>query len=210
GTGRLVVAEALRRGHAVKALVRGNQADIGGAEGFADSVLASPAEVVRGDIRDRDAVPTALAGGDAGISCLGARLGQPPGTVRSDGTRTLVAAMRQAGPRRLVVVSTVGVGSSRARQSRPARLLWPRIVGTDRLVEADRAEREVIASDLEWTIVRPPRLVDAPAPGRIEVRPELRTRLSTQVSRLDLARLLVDLVEGSRFLREAVTVAGRR
>lgn len=198
GTGRLVVAEALRRGHAVKALVRTEHTTLPGVE------------TVRGDVRDPDVVTSALSGSDAVISCLGVRLGQPVGTIRSTGTRVLVNAMQRVGPRRLVVVSTVGVGSSKPRQSGPARVLWPRIVGVDRLAEADLAEQEVFASDLEWTVVRPPRLVDSNTPGTVEVGPDLRTRLSSQLSRLDLARLLVDLIEDGRFAREAVTAVTKR
>lgn len=197
-TGRLVVAEALRRGHVVKALVRDEHAALPGAE------------TVQGDVRDGEAVATALAGVDAVISCLGVRLGQPIGTIRSAGTRSLVAAMSQVGPRRLVKVSAVGVGTSKPRQSRMARMMWPRIVGADRLAEADLAERAVFASELEWTIVRPPRLVDATTPGRVEVGPDLRTGFSSQLARLDLARLLVDLAENNRFPRQTVTAVTKR
>ncbi|SCL36216.1 Putative NADH-flavin reductase [Micromonospora nigra] len=196
GTGQAVRVMAGPAGHDVVALVRD------------PAVTRLPdATVVNGDARDVAAVSTALAGVDAVVSCLGVRIGQEPGTVRSEGTAALVAAMRAAGVRRLVCVSTVGVGDSVAAQSRPARLLWPRLVGRDRLAEAERAEAAVRGSDLEWTLVRPTRLVDGPD-SRVATGVDVATGLRSQVSRTALARTLLDMVGTGAHLHRCVTVTG--
>ncbi|MEV4490314.1 NAD(P)H-binding protein [Micromonospora coxensis] len=197
GTGQAVRELAPALGHDVVALVRD------------PAVPRLPgARVAHGDVRDPEALGRALVGIDAVVSCLGVRLGQQPGTVRSAGTAALVAAMTAGGVRRLVGVSSVGVGESVAAQSRTARLLWPRLVGADRLAEAERAEAAVRGSDLDWTIVRPPRLVDGPDTP-VTVGVDVATGLRSQLSRAALARTLLDLVDTGAHRQSCVTVTRR-
>lgn len=196
GTGAAVVGQALERGWSVTALVRNGRAGVDPAAG-----------VITGDVRDAGTVGTALAGVDAVVCCLGVRIGQPAGTVRSEGTANLARQMHTHGVARIVAVSTVGVGSSVADQSRTARLLWPRLAGRDRLAEADRAEAEIRdpAHGLAWTLVRPPRLTDAPVSGHVAVGPSVRTGLRSQLSRADLAAVLLDQLTDDRYRGMAVT-----
>ncbi|MEU4425827.1 NAD(P)H-binding protein [Actinoplanes sp. NPDC024001] len=202
GTGQEVIRQALARGRQVTALIRRDTDR---------AALPGRVRAVVGDVLDPGSLSTALAGQDVVVSALGVRRGQPAGSVRSAGTATLVAAMTAAGVRRLVAVSSVGVGSSAAAQTRPARLLWPRLAGPDRLPEASRAEDSITASALDWTIIRAPRLVDGPVSGRLAVGETLRLPLRAQLRRSDLARALLDSAEdeGSIGRRtSAITRAG--
>ena len=183
GTGLQVVAQAVEVGKTVRALVRTAE----DAGRFDSSV-----EVVVGDALDPVSLTEALKGETEVISALGVRLGQPAGTTRSEGTATLVAAMEAARVDRLVAVSAVGVGSSRANQTLLARLLWPRLAGADRLAEAAKAEEAIAASSLEWTVIRAPRLIDGAASGRLRVSESLRLQLGAQLSRGDLAAALLE------------------
>lgn len=195
-TGRAVVDEALRRGISVSVLVR--RAEDSGA-------FPAGVRVTVGDARDEAALRQALAGETLVVSTLGARRGTPVGTVRSDATRTMVAAMSASGVRRLVAVSSIGVGDSVARMSRASRLLWPRIVGADRLAEVERMEAILASSPLDWTVVRPPRLMSGQPTGRAEVGTGVETGMRSQLDRADLARVLVDLALDAATVRTAVT-----
>ena len=198
GTGLEVVRQAQARGIAVTALVRR-------AEDAA--LLPAGTRIQVGDARDTTAVQTALAGQDCVVSTLGARRGSDVGTVRSDGTKSIVQAMREAGVERLVAVSSVGVGSSVAHMSGASRFMWPRIVGKARLAEAHSAEQAIMASGLAWTIVRPPRLVDAAKASDVAVGPEVAVGMQSQITRTALAGVLVDLATSEQAQGEAVTVA---
>lgn len=202
GTGRMVVDTALNRGFHVTALVRDP----------AQAPALSGAEVVTGDIRDASALDAALCGVDAVVSCLGVRRGPDPGTVRSVGTARLVEQMARHGVQRLVAVSSVGVGSSADDQSRTARALWRRLAGRDRLAEADRAAQAVRAAgaNLAWTVVRPSRLTDGAGGGALRVGPDVPTRMRSELTRADLARVLVDQLTDDRFVGVAVTAAAAR
>jgi putative NADH-flavin reductase len=183
GTGREVVRQALDQGERVTVLIRreGDRA-----------TLPTEVETVTGDVTDPASLKAALAGQDVVVSALGVRRGQPAGTVRSAGTANLVAAMAATGVRRLLAVSSIGVGSSAAAQTRPARLLWPRLAGPGRIPEASRAEDAIVATSLDWTIIRAPRLVDGPPSGRLAIGESLRLPLGAQLRRADLARALLD------------------
>lgn len=199
GTGIEVVRLALADGHHVTAFVRDP----------ARLPVQHPAlRVVRGDVLDPAALGDALGNAQAVISALGVRLGQAPGTTRSRGTAALVAAMRSAGVERLVAVSTVGTVGSRPAQSTVSRWLLPRLIGAERLAEADAQEAVIAGSRLTWTIVRPPRLTDGAATGRVRAAVGQRTSMRSQIRRADLARFLLDEAVNSRFAGSAPTVVG--
>jgi nucleoside-diphosphate-sugar epimerase len=74
--------------------------------------VATQLTAFRGDIRDADAVAKALAGVDAVVHCASALPSYPEDTIRSivvDGTRTVLAAARDAGVGRVVHISSTAV-----------------------------------------------------------------------------------------------------
>ena len=107
--GRYIVAEGLRRGHTMRAMVRPSR-DVATLPWHAHPRL----EVARVDLRDWDALPDAVAGVDAVIHAAaqqgGDFHGQMEGTVRT--TENLLHGMAASGVRRLVAVSTFSVYSA--------------------------------------------------------------------------------------------------
>src|SRR5687768_13362229 len=104
--GRYTVAEALRRGHSVRAMVRsGNDPARFGWEGSPDL------ELVRADLRSRKGLVEALAGVDAVVHLAAAKSGdvyeQYAGTVVA--TENLLWAMTEARVKRLVHISSFSV-----------------------------------------------------------------------------------------------------
>ena len=196
GTGRQVVAELLERGHEVVALVRDP----------AGSGLPEQVRTVRGTARDRAAIAALVAGGDAVVSALGPRRGDT--TLHREAAAGLVEAMRSAGCRRFVGVSGAGIdvpGDAKRLRDRVVSRLVQRLGGE--AVRDKAHEREVWAtSGLDWTLVRPPRLGDGPATGRVE-HSATRSARATSISRADLARFVVDCVEQGLYVGAAPLVA---
>jgi len=98
--GRRTAAEALRRGHQVTGVVRDPSRVTDQVPGVA---------LVRGDATDAASVADAVRGADAVASAISPR----PGTTGSapklaDAARALIAGLRQAGVRRLIVVGGAG------------------------------------------------------------------------------------------------------
>lgn len=64
------------------------------------------------------------------------------------------------------------------------------------------------ASGLDWTLVRPPRLVDRRGTGEVEHSASHSPR-TTWIRRVDLARFIVDCAEQDLYVGAAPLVAGR-
>ncbi len=186
-TGRHVVDAALRRGHEVTALVR-RPGSFSPAERLS--------EVVWTDLLDAATLASALTGADAVISTLGGAA-KGPTTVCADGVRSAVTAMDRVGVSRLVVVSAHGVAESHDR-SLYSLAVWAGVA--NRMRDKEMMESLITASNLDWTIVRPPALNDRAAIGRYQVATDLPIHLWTSIGRADLAGFLVREAEKSQFV----------
>src|SRR5918999_2791564 len=105
------------------------------------------------------------------LTIFGATGGTGPTTVRVDAARVIISAMREAGMRRLVAVSAAGAHTD--GDGMFVRFVVKPVLGYVLRHEfADmRAMEEVVrASDLDWTIVLPPRLTDGARTGRYRSR----------------------------------------
>lgn len=186
-TGRHVVARARREGAEVVAFVRrsGTLAPESGVR-----------EVAWTDVTDGSTLTAALGGVDVVISALGGAE-KGPTTVCTDAMRALVPAMTAAGAPRLIAVSAHGVRESRDR-SLYSRAVWSRV--GERMTDKESMEPVITASDLDWTIVRPPMLTDARATGAYRTGEDLPIRLWHSIGRADLADFLVREATDARYL----------
>jgi nucleoside-diphosphate-sugar epimerase len=117
--------------------------------------------------------------------------------------------MSRHGVKRLVVVS-----SSATEPYHHAdggfllnRILQPLIsatIGKTTYADMRRMEALVRGSDLDWTIMRPSGLFDAPAVSRYELHEEQAPGIFT--SRADLAASMLEQATQARFVRKAVAV----
>ncbi len=72
---------------------------------------------------------------------------------------------------------------------------------------AAKMEAPVAASGLGWTIVRPPRLTDAPRTGAYRVEVDRLPAGGFNISRADQAVFLLDELERGQFLHKIVGVS---
>lgn len=201
GVGLLAAEQALARGWQVTALARRRPAISGASDGL--TALAA-------DACDTDAVAEAVAGRDAVLVTLG----RPPldgSRLRARGTEAVLSAMARTNVRRLVCLSGLGAGDSGpALPFRYRRLLLPTLL---RRVYADHAEQEaaVMASETEWTLVRPANLTDGPAEGRIaEGFRTVDPAYSYRITRADVADFMLREVETPRYIRGCPALSGLR
>ncbi|MFK5647935.1 NAD(P)-dependent oxidoreductase [Ornithinimicrobium sp. LYQ121] len=192
--------ELLDRGHHLTVLVRDPAK-------LAD--LADRFTVITGDSRDRAALDQLVTGADAVVSALGPTAKEA--SLHTETARALIDAMRPGGVRRFVGVSGAGIDVPGDQKSPTARIisaLIQKLGGA--LVQDKPAEYAVFAgSDLDWTLVRPPRLQDGPATGRLEHDAHRSTR-STKITRGDLAAFLADVLEQNLYVHQAPFVATAR
>ena len=199
--GREFIAQAMDAGHVVRALARNPSA-----------LKPAPSlEVVRGDVFDQPSLDAAARGQDAAVVILGLPFSalRKPTNVFSQGTRNLIAAMRPAGVRRLIVVSSFGVGDSRRDARLHERLFFSLAL---RGAYADKVlqEQAVRESGLDYTIVRPARLTMAKGDGRYTalIGPG---SIPSPVARADVARFILDALRAREYVGKTVSLgrAGR-
>lgn len=210
-TGRLVLAEAQRRGWPVRALVR-DAARLPAAPGLALTV---------GDARDSGAIdetlqPSGQPSGQpavrAALCTLGMHDFSVPATDFSDSVRAIVAGLRRAGLRRLVVVASGSAladprGGYRGEHDTPEVLKHV-------IAEHLRNHRTLVqAGDewgLQWTLMCPLNLVaDIPA-GHARRAFETLPEGNGETGMPDLALAICDLLDDPAAIGRRVGIVSDR
>jgi uncharacterized protein YbjT (DUF2867 family) len=201
GIGGHLVRQALDAGHKVTAVVRDR----------ARFDVRHPAlEVVTvPGLTDPEVLRCALESSDAAISGVGPR-GRKDGPVASSTTRGILRAMEASGVRRFVAVSAVPVGPVPDGESfLNRRIVLPFIAAFARDVYVDLAEMEdeIRRSATEWTIVRPPKLVNKPLTGKYRTVLGGNVPRAYSISRADVADAMLAALDNPATLRQAIGVA---
>jgi uncharacterized protein YbjT (DUF2867 family) len=203
-TGKLIVEEAIKKGHQVVAIARDPA-----------KLASSGAEVMRGTPYDRETVEKAMPGCDAVINTLNvsrtsdnpwASLRAPKDLI-SKSAENALSAMKQHDVDRIVVLSTVGAGSSKA--SAPAVLRFIVALSNLRYAFDDHTRQEnlIINSHTDYTIARAPMLSDRENESGVKVIKEgSGGRLKRTISRRSVARFFVEIIENKKYLREVVGI----
>jgi uncharacterized protein YbjT (DUF2867 family) len=195
GTGRLIVRDALAKGHLVKALVRSKAGvDLPGAE------------LIEGDARDAGALQRALEGSDAVVSALGTGMGFKEVSLLTVATKALVTAMKHAGVRRLVCISALGVGDSKGHGGFVFDRLFQPLLLSQAYKDKERQEATIRASSLDWVVARPTQLTDDPARGSVRALTDLEGFHGGKVSRADVAKFVVEQLTTDTWLRQTPVV----
>ncbi len=192
GTGKPLVAQALARGDELTVLARDPAKLAQSDERF---------HVVKGDVHDPAVVRQTVAGADAVISVLGHRRGTGA-IVLTTGSGNIVGAMKEAGVRRLVVLSITAVRDPQDRPRTMDRILEGVGHALAAGVYADHLGQATVvrAADLDWTIVRAPLLTNRPQTGRYKVG--YMGGVGGRISRADVADFMLKQATDTTYLRQ--------
>jgi putative NADH-flavin reductase len=196
GIGRALIDQAIERSHTVTAFVRSPEKLGAPCDGLA---------VRKGDPRSVDELLAVLPGHDAVLSALG-----PPGpgrtTIHRDCARATIAAMHATGVRRLLVVSAA------VNFENEGFIYWLfRNTLLRNIVEDTSAmERLVMASGLDWTIARPPRLTNGPLTQQYGVEDNRMPRGGFSLSRADVADFLLEELDRRAHIQRIVGMASMK
>jgi len=166
------------RGHSPVGIVRNpdHVADLeaAGAEAVVLDLEHTDVAAVADVLRGADAVVFAAGGGtDSGV--------ERKETVDKGAAVLLADAAEQAGVRRYVMVSSMGTESADPDSDEVFQVY---------LRAKKAADDDLRGRDLDWTIVRPGRLTDEPAGGRIQVG----TLSRGEIPRVDVATVLAEVL----------------
>jgi uncharacterized protein len=194
-TGRLILTQALAKGHSVTAYVRN-----------AGSLSPDPhLRIIEGDIADFNAVVQAVRGHRAVLSALGAN-SRKKSDVLATAIPHILEGMRQEYVNRLIVLGAAGVDPEWGKyQNGFTRIgLWvaKKTVLRHPFIDQLTQERLIMATDLDYTIVRAPRLMDGPFTGAYRVLPDALPSGATRVNRADVADFMLQQLTDPRFHRQ--------
>jgi uncharacterized protein YbjT (DUF2867 family) len=148
-----------------------------------------------------DAVAALLSGADAVVFAAGA--GPGSGAPRKDSVDRAASVLMadaagRAGVRRFVQISSMGAG----KPPQPGTdEVWAAYIGAKTAAEADLRSR-----DLDWTIVRPGGLTDAPPTGRIRLAAPPVPRGT--VPRADVAAVIAALLDDPGTRHQTLELTG--
>jgi putative NADH-flavin reductase len=152
-------------------------------------------------------VAGALSGHDAVLSALGTR-GLGTTSLLVDSARAIIEAMRRARVRRLVVLSSSLVEARSGWVAFLAgRTLLRHTAGDQRAMET-----LITRSELDWTLLRPARLVNGALTGEYTATATSDgiPVSNAALSREDLAHMMLDTVERGAHAKEIVWLRGGR
>jgi putative NADH-flavin reductase len=190
GAGRVglsLVEQALERGYRVTAVIRNpDQVSL---------PVNQNLTIIKGDISDSSVVSKAINSGvDAVLSTLGVFI-KKPGTPLTDMTGPILQAMNDEGVSRIVCMSSLGVGDTRKLGNLTVRFVTS-VILKHVLVDKQCQENLLAKSELEWTILRPPRITDlSESVDYLRWQMPLgKLRPRWQISKYDAAKEMLELL----------------
>ena len=195
GTGRQILTQALDKGHSVTAFVRS-------PEGLPSHPHL---QVVQGDVFNPAAVLDAIRGHRAVLSVLGART-LKKANVLSRAIPNILQAMNQEYVTRLIVLGASGVHPDwdKYQNALTTMAFWVARKTMLKHPFADQTaqERLLAASNVDYTIVRAPRLLEGPFTGTYRVLPDALPPGALRISRADVADFMLQQLTDPRFHRQ--------
>ncbi|SHF10677.1 Putative NADH-flavin reductase [Fodinibius roseus] len=193
--GSQIIEQALEQGHRVTAFSRS-----------ASKLDFDPnLETVEGNVLDFDSVAEAMPDYEAVFVALGAG---SKGTVRSEGTRNIIGAMQQQGVRRLICLSTLGVGESRGNLNFFWKYIMFGLLLRKAFADHQKQEQLVKDSDLDWTIVRPGAFTDDGLTGEYKHGfPGDDKSVELKISRADVADFMLKQLHDDQYLHKTPGVS---
>jgi uncharacterized protein YbjT (DUF2867 family) len=204
---RRLCSQLAKRGHQVIALHRKpEQADdlaARGATPVAGDLTTLSATGLAGLMSGSDAIIFSAGAGGAGIEVTNA--------IDGRGLELAVEAARIAGVSRFLLVSAFPDALRDGERS----------AGFENYMRVKKlADAHLVASDLDWVIVRPGTLTDAPGTGKVHVdlaipygnvpRDDVAATLVEIVERPEVSRVIIELTEGVTLVGDALARLARR
>lgn len=195
--GKEIVKQALEKGYYVTAFLRN--------PGKMTFLNHPNLRVYTGDVTNAEEVKNAVKNHDAVFCALGdGRVGK----IRALGTLNIIHAMNSVAVRKLICLSTLGIGDSYGNLN----FIWKHIMFGMLLKKAfndHKLQEEYIRnSDLDYTIVRPSALTDGAITGGYAIGfDEKYKKLNLKISRADVADFMLRQLHREDYLKKAVSIS---
>ena len=203
-TGKLVIEEALKKGHEISAIAR-------------DPVKLKEfnIEITAGTPYDYETVEKAITGCEAVVNTLNVSrksdgLWAPlraPKDMISRSASNAITAMKKSGIKRFVALSTLGAG--RSWKTFPAFMKFMVSISSLKpaFIDHGRQEELLEKSSLDFTVCRAPILSDEPNDNGVVASPEGEPPANRYLSRRSAAEFFIRIIESGEYIRQFVSLS---
>ena len=198
--GKVLIKKAIAEGYEVKTLAR----NPGKLEEIKDKI-----EIIKGTVFESSSVEAAIEGAEVVLSTIGPPQRNPGDPVQYEkAMKDIVSAMNKYGIKRYIHIGGAGHSGGENEEwtiSRKFLRFFLTLFGKQILV-AKHLEWEVLkTSDLDWTLVRPPRITDEEASGNILANEKRLESLKVSVG--DLTDFILEQITSKEWIRKAPLVS---
>jgi putative NADH-flavin reductase len=201
GTGKLVVQQALSNGHEVTAFVRNPEKLT-----LSDTGL----RIVKGDILQPATIDSVMPGHDAVICCIGVPANKAF-TLRSEGTKNIISAMKKHGVTRFICQTSLGYDDSEMILNNTPFIFRKIIVPfllKPTFAEHSKQESYIKDSDLNWTIVRPGTMVNSALTGKYKHGFDYADKsVKVKIARADVAHFMLEQLSNKTYNKKAAGIS---
>ncbi len=159
--------------------------------------------VVKGELDELETMRAGIKGCDVCLITAGI-VERKPNTILSDGTRNLIAAAKEAGTKRFIAVTSIGLGDTKDQAMKIFTYVIVPLFIKHVFADKERQEKLVMGSNLDWTIVRPGSLTNKERTG--VYRHGLDKSIKGRISRADVADFLLTQLDDNTYLRQAICI----
>jgi len=199
GTGKEILTKLLEQKHKVTVLVR-NPDDL--------NIVDENLEIIRGNIYNSEDYQGELGKCDLVISALGTGTSRKPTEVYSKGGQHIITAMRKSNIKRLITLTATAFDpSDPATRNFIVRYIVQPLFKN---IYSDMQKWETIlenSNGIDWTIVRPSRLLNGKEKGRYRIQLDHCPKGGTKINRGDLADFIVRQISSEKYVHQKVAIA---
>lgn len=200
GTGKKVVEHGLQLGYKIVAVARKPDS--------LNNINHANLEIIKGDVLHINSFKNILVDAEAVISCLGIPKVQET-TLYSKGMENIITAMNHSNTKRIICISSGAIDIPPKSSFIMTFLLKNVLQRIYKPVYSDmkRMENKLISSDLNYTIVRAPKLTDGKKTGTHRVVTQQPLRKIPTISRADLADYMIGIIDKPTTYKSTIEVA---
>lgn len=199
-TGKIVLENLLTDNHSVTALAR-NPDSI--------AIHHQNLTVVRGDVFNPSSFEDSIKGNDIVVSILGTGSNNKPTTIYSAGGHNILEAMRKAGIKKLITLTSGGVQKDdpviqKSFFYKYIGLWYLRHIYADMAIWENTLEK---SKDIDWICIRPTYLQNGVCTKKYRVNKTYSPDKGWKISRADLADFITKQLNSNEFIHQKPVIA---
>ena len=198
--GKVLIKKAIAKGYKIKTLARNPEK----LEAFKDKI-----EIIKGSVFESSLVEKAIEGAEAVLSAIGPPAGKPCDPYQYEkAIKDIVRIMDKNGIKRYIHIGGAahqGGENETWNFGRKFLRLFLNLFGKQILI-TKHLEWEVLkSSDLDWTLIRPPRIANEDASGSIYADEKNLRNLKVSVE--DLTDFILQQITSKEWIRKAPLIS---